>query len=129
MKQSIFIRTMAIFTLSSYPPIDKQLENLNQGLYRFKLSILSSINLASKAWVCIIRPLPPERYCYNIKEKMQEFRKSHRILKAKRLSKRRPFKVDNNSEKGSKFYKIRHPKPVYSPRFRSKFSKSREKLR
>ena len=27
------------------------------------------------------------------------------------------------------YYDLRYPKPVYSPRFRSKFSKSREKIR
>lgn len=31
--------------------------------------------------------------------------------------------------KSLNYYDLRYPKPVYSPRFRSKFSKSREKIR
>merc|ERR1719442_389201 len=48
-------RSLAVLTCSSYPQVDRQLDNLNQGLYR---------------------PIPSEKYCYNIREKMQDFRKT-----------------------------------------------------
>ena len=84
------------------------------------------------------RPLPPEKYCYNIKEKMQDFPKSQGILRTISMKmSRKPLSMllkangrcNERKRTESKYYHLRYPKPVYSPRFRSKFSKSREKLR
>ena len=78
-----------------------------------------------------------EKYVYNIKEKMQEFRKIKKplnnplrkpaIMKSRLLAGRREGNCLRRT-KSLNYYDLRYPKPVYSPRFRSKFSKSRERL-
>ena len=78
-----------------------------------------------------------EKYVYNIKEKMQEFRKIRKPLRAGNnplLSKvRKPTIIKSPLLVGRReahrlrrtksYHDMRFPKPVYSPRFRSKFSK------
>ena len=78
-----------------------------------------------------------EKYVYNIKEKMQEFRKIKKplnnplrkpaIMKSRLLAGRREGNCLRRT-KSLNYHDLRYPKPVYSPRFRSKFSKSRERL-
>lgn len=68
---------------------------------------------------------------------MQEFRKIKKplnnpirkpaIMKSRLLARRREGNCLRRT-KSLNYYDLRYPKPVYSPRFRSKFSKSRERL-
>ena len=69
---------------------------------------------------------------------MQEFRKIKKplnnplrkpaIMKSRLLAGRREGGNCLRRTKSLNYYDLRYPKPVYSPRFRSKFSKSRERL-
>ena len=127
-------RWLAIFTFSSYPPTERQLEHLEKGFYRvvgwnFINQIIPMFSY---------RPdIQKEKYVYNIKEKMQEFRKIKKplnnplrkpaIMKSRLLAGRREGNCLRRS-KSLNYHDLRYPKPVYSPRFRSKFSKSRERL-
>ena len=88
--------------------------------------------------VLLYRPdIQKEKYVYNIKEKMQEFRKIKKplnnplrkpaIMKSRLLAGRREGNCLRRT-KSLNYHDLRYPKPVYSPRFRSKFSKSRERL-
>ena len=68
---------------------------------------------------------------------MQEFRKIKKplinplrkpaIMKSRLLAGRREGQCLRRT-KSLNYHDLRYPKPVYSPRFRSKFSKSRERL-
>ena len=80
-----------------------------------------------------------EKYVYNIKEKMQEFRKIRKpprawnnplltkvrkptILRSPMLAGRGEVNRVRRT-KSLNYHDMRYPKPVFSPRFRSKFSK------
>ena len=82
-----------------------------------------------------------DKYVYNIKEKMQEFKKIRKplkprsnlllsrvmkpaIMKSPVLAARRE-RSGLRKTKSLNYYDMRYPKPVYSPYFRSKFSKGR----
>jgi len=101
----------AVLSFNTYPPVEKQLENLNNGLYQ---------------------PAPRnERYCYNIKDKLGEYGKKPQMNFPLFSKPKRPsFSVfrhkDKPVKKAKSYVDIRYPKPVYSPRFRSKIRKISE---
>jgi len=97
-----YLRTMAqwmaLVTFYKYPPIEKQLENLNNGMY-------SAVPQS-------------DSYCYNIKEQLGDFGK-----KKKRVPFRKPsFGKKEQTKSEALFEKkgLTNGRPANSPRFRPK---------
>jgi len=94
----------AVLSFSSYPPIEKQLENLNNGLYR-------GVPLS-------------QSYVYNIKDKLGDYSKKKPQFPIFSKAKKPLLSVFRQKEKpvrkSKSYVDLRYPKPVYSPRFRPK---------
>jgi len=102
---------LAVLSFNTYPPIEKQLENLNNGLYQ--------------------PGMRSEKYCYNIKDKLGDYGRKPQISFPTFSKAKKPvlsaFRHKEKPVKKSKSYvDLRYPKPVYSPRFRQKTRKVSE---